>query len=314
MFQAGTAVALARNNRPLYPWQPVEKAPKAASLDGWMTLHYRVWLDCRFCRFILRMEFDSMDSKRIGGPLALTLLSCSLLLAFVVWVELAPASMHSVSYEDGPIEMLSAVFYGLSSICFFVFIFRSQFLKSRTWLHYTIPLGWALLMFVFFGEELSWGQRIFSYSTPESLAEINVQNEFNIHNIGIVDTFMGGKFRYLSIMMLTTGLLLPLLGLTRLGKRMIQATAFPVVPFCYAPLFVGAFLFGKYYYPVVGYVAAEVRELLMGIAMFLFGLHGSLNPRALFRLPETHQRSGLEEHGNVLTHQDTPNQSDVRSR
>ena len=44
-------------------------------------------------------------------------------------------------------------------------------------------LAWALLMFVFMGEEISWGQRILGFGTPEVLMEINHQQEFNLHNI-----------------------------------------------------------------------------------------------------------------------------------
>ena len=49
------------------------------------------------------------------------------------------------------------------------------------------------MMFVGFGEEISWGQRIFGFSTPDSLAEINVQTEFNLHNI---DMFSSTGFNY----------------------------------------------------------------------------------------------------------------------
>jgi hypothetical protein len=34
------------------------------------------------------------------------------------------------------------------------------------------------------GEEISWGQRIFGWATPEGLEDINNQGESNIHNIG----------------------------------------------------------------------------------------------------------------------------------
>ena len=33
------------------------------------------------------------------------------------------------------------------------------------------------------GEEISWGQRLFGFETPEFLRTVNTQNEFNIHNI-----------------------------------------------------------------------------------------------------------------------------------
>lgn len=42
------------------------------------------------------------------------------------------------------------------------------------------------LVFVFgFGEEISWGQRILGFETPELIKEINIQEEFNLHNLAI---------------------------------------------------------------------------------------------------------------------------------
>jgi hypothetical protein len=38
------------------------------------------------------------------------------------------------------------------------------------------------------GEELSWGQRLFNLSTPESLAEANRQHELNLHNLSDVES------------------------------------------------------------------------------------------------------------------------------
>jgi hypothetical protein len=57
--------------------------------------------------------------------------------------------------------------------------------------------SWALLFVVaaagaFFiaGEEISWGQRVFGFVTPETLAEVNRQGETTIHNIGSVLSFL----------------------------------------------------------------------------------------------------------------------------
>lgn len=42
----------------------------------------------------------------------------------------------------------------------------------------------ASLIFLFgAGEEISWGQRIFGFNTPEGLENINKQKEFTLHNI-----------------------------------------------------------------------------------------------------------------------------------
>lgn len=41
----------------------------------------------------------------------------------------------------------------------------------------------AVLCFLFMMEELSWGQRIFGWDTPEGIERINAQNETNLHNV-----------------------------------------------------------------------------------------------------------------------------------
>jgi hypothetical protein len=48
-----------------------------------------------------------------------------------------------------------------------------------------------LLGIVFFfgaAEEISWGQQIFHFETPESIKTVNVQEEFNIHNLYTFNT------------------------------------------------------------------------------------------------------------------------------
>ena len=208
-----------------------------------------------------------------------------ILAGFVLWTEIDSQSVVDMSYEDGPVENSSAVFFLLSSICFVIAARRSEFLKKKKEFPRYLMIGlWALLMFIFAGEEISWGQRVFGIATPEALREVNIQNELNVHNIEFVDTFMGGKYRYLSVMMITTGLFIPLVALSRRGKQLIQRTAFPVAPLVYATLFVGAYLYGFWYSGQLAEAKhAEVRELLMGIAMFAFGLHGAIKPDELFR-------------------------------
>ena len=46
------------------------------------------------------------------------------------------------------------------------------------------PYMLGALAFVFAaGEEISWGQRVFLFETPDYLREMNRQDEFNLHNI-----------------------------------------------------------------------------------------------------------------------------------
>lgn len=221
-----------------------------------------------------------------GGIVLQFLLSIAALLFFSVWVKYDAPSLHTWLVEDGPIETLSAVFFGISSLGFLVVIARSSFLRTKTYgLRYPMVLAWALLMFVFMGEEISWGQRILGFGTPEVLMAINHQQEFNLHNIEFVDSFMGGKYRYLSIMMLTTGLVLPLFALSGFGARVIQWWGFPVAPLGYSLAFVGAYAYGKYFHGITIHSndSTEVREFLMSVAMLLFALHGAIRPCDLFR-------------------------------
>jgi hypothetical protein len=44
----------------------------------------------------------------------------------------------------------------------------------------------AAASFVVAGEEISWGQRLLGFATPESLENVNHQGEANIHNIGVL--------------------------------------------------------------------------------------------------------------------------------
>lgn len=58
--------------------------------------------------------------------------------------------------------------------------YRGRF--PRAWLNLWLPLV-TLACFYFAGEELSWGQHLFGWATPEYLNTINDQGETNIHNI-----------------------------------------------------------------------------------------------------------------------------------
>jgi len=221
-----------------------------------------------------------MPSSAIKRIIYQSLLSILVLTFFIIWAKTDIVGMRTWLKEDGLIENLSSVFFGLSSIALIIAAKRSSFLKNKSnGLRYFMILSWALLMFIFMGEEISWGQRLFDFNTPESLAEINDQDEFNIHNIEAVDSFMGGKYRYLSIMMITTGLILPVIAISERGKKIIQLLAFPVAPVSFGILFIGAYIYGKVFPDVT-----EAREFLLSVAMLFFSINGAMHPNDLFRV------------------------------
>lgn len=82
--------------------------------------------------------------------------------------------------EDGIVEYAGFACLLIAGI----FLIRS----GSRWLRSTRITGACLILtgmifIVTAGEEISWGQRIIGFDTPDSLARINSQNEFNLHNI-----------------------------------------------------------------------------------------------------------------------------------
>lgn len=103
------------------------------------------------------------DRKWIGatwGPLFL------LLMAAIFWKE--------SQKEDGIFEWMTFWAALLAGILFLVHGFRKgsslAFILATLWL-------------VFAFEEISWGQRVFGWETPENLEVLNYQEETNLHNV-----------------------------------------------------------------------------------------------------------------------------------
>ncbi len=204
---------------------------------------------------------------------------------FVIFAELNPNLLHKLSREDAPIENLTAVLYGISTICFLIMAQRSSFLRQKDQgLRFAAILSWALLCFFIMGEEISWGQRIFNFQTPDELAVINVQSEFNIHNLAAFNDSVGGHYRMLSVMMLTIGVLIPLISLTKMGRNTLYYFAYPIAPLNLWLFFIGGYIYGQYYYTnQADRFAPEVRELIFAIGIFGYSLQGMIRPCILLK-------------------------------
>lgn len=95
----------------------------------------------------------------------------------------------NLTKEDGLYENAGAVLLLLTSIGFFILAIHPKYFVNNTnttkYPERKYFLVLALMLFVAFGEEISWGQRIFNFETPEAIKAINIQKEFNIHNLEI---------------------------------------------------------------------------------------------------------------------------------
>lgn len=196
-------------------------------------------------------------------------------------IDIAVKIIQFIGSEDGIVEYMTFISF---LVAFFLFL-RTYLINKN--------IFYLLLAIVFFlgaGEEISWGQRIFNFSTPEVLEEVNVQKEFNIHNIGIFNTYNpdgSGKKTGLS-KLLTIGFLyklfwlgfciiLPIINMSndKLSK-FIKRINLPVPPLSIGIFFliswiiykiIVIFFFQPAQPPVYYYMANEMEE---SISAFIF--------------------------------------------
>lgn len=130
------------------------------------------------------MKFDKAPKKICGKELSAFILVFILVILGVIIARVNPDYYHNVyAVEDGFIEWLTAL--GLLAGCF-VCLYRFFILAPFRPKLFRASLIILSLIFLFgFLEEISYGQRIFGFETPQALKEHNTQGEFNIHNLKI---------------------------------------------------------------------------------------------------------------------------------
>jgi hypothetical protein len=97
-----------------------------------------------------------------------------LLASFSVYLFLGWETVAELGREDHLFEWLTSIAFLIASVLFFL-----RFLKRKN----VFFLLLSAMFFLGFGEEISWGQRVLNFETPERVLNVNVQNEFNLHNI-----------------------------------------------------------------------------------------------------------------------------------
>jgi Ni/Fe-hydrogenase subunit HybB-like protein len=125
--------------------------------------------------------------------------------------------------EERPLEGVGAVGLLLASILSFLLWRRERREGGHRWLTLSY-LGLAIVFFVAFGEEISWGQRILGLETPESLESLNDQGETNLHNLST------GKANALfQLFWIVMGVLIPLAALYEPARRRLLRLV-PILP------------------------------------------------------------------------------------
>ena len=103
---------------------------------------------------------------------------CLNVLFFSSLLAAAPLMFQALSREDYWVESLTAVWFLLAGLMLFV----TALSERRSFRRRAYIIGGMAMMFAA-SEEISWGQRIFGFATPDLLMRLNEQEEFNVHNI-----------------------------------------------------------------------------------------------------------------------------------
>ncbi len=116
---------------------------------------------------------------------------------FFGWLVVADYLLYrELTREDYWVENLTALWFLLAG----VLLFATAASERNPFRLCVYVLGGIAMAFAA-GEEISWGQRIFGFSTPGFLADINVQREFNLHNIPETNIIMLPRHGLLTLCM-----------------------------------------------------------------------------------------------------------------
>ena len=172
----------------------------------------------------------------------------------------------------GLVENLTVLVLIPGIIAGFYGFWKYRNLMQPIWTSYWLLL-WTIACFYFAGEEISWGQWFFQWSTPESFAQINDQNETNLHNIS---SWFDQKPRTLvELWIFIAGVIMPMLSLFKQKASQVtwQYWTHPLPTLFSAGLFFTITRFsGWMETPELRdlFGSSEVRELCVALFLSLF--------------------------------------------
>jgi hypothetical protein len=172
----------------------------------------------------------------VAAVAALVLLYATLLLG--------EDTIDTLIREGGPIESLTAVALVVGAV-FFALAFRCAMRDPNTGrIKRLALLLLALLLFFSAGEEVSWGQKIFNFSVPESIQEVNEQDELNVHNLEVFGGALSIDFLFKAFWA-GFGVLIPVASAISSRFREVVGRFIPILPLWLAGLFVVNQLLGE---------------------------------------------------------------------
>jgi hypothetical protein len=235
-------------------------------------------MDARESNGIKRFLSDGADAWNFsqGALIAIWMIPVIIVMGAVVAALMGKPAYKWYTGEDQFAETMQIVFY-LTAFIFNVVVIKNLWSSGEKGIAALYMVVLAGLFFMI-GEELSWGQRIFGWDTSEKFAEINKQEETNLHNIHGV----GSTFKWLQMVIGAYGTFLPLLLLMNLSQPLKRFLSFVIPHYTLIPFFAPMFLWrfyrnvfpepGKDFYFVVSEFN-EVMEFVLAVGMTLFMIY-----------------------------------------
>ena len=225
-----------------------------------------VWSSNRITRPI------SLLPDSYGGAFLLATGGVLVFTALTHWSLTAYKDVGWFGGEDGASEWWSVATYLVAA-----FLAGATAWRLRNAGHPLLAsLHWVLSAVLLVGalEEISWGQRIFDWGTPETLATVNAQGETTIHNLGNVDSAIFSLFFWGSLAALAGGALRAVWH--RSGRVTLADFVLPSLVVSPALLMILVWRIGS------DWTAVNLPRLVM--ESFDFGPQGSEVPEALLGL------------------------------
>lgn len=212
---------------------------------------------------------SNIDIKEKTGPLLIrvpylsgtlvNLLIFGVIIAVWVSIKFDPRLYHLSIQEDQIIEWMTFWVFFISGIIFFQAAYRQNAIMFK------IPwflVGMGIFCLFVAMEEISWGQRLFSYRPPTYFLEQNFQQEFNFHNV--VDKFW--RKLTLKVIIIGYGVVLPVCWLVPPVRRVCWKLGIVPPPVLFTPAFLSTYgLYEVYPWKFSG----ELVELMLGLG-FVF--------------------------------------------
>ncbi|CAL1125304.1 unnamed protein product [Cladocopium goreaui] len=175
--------------------------------------------------------------------------------------------------EDGIYETIQAALCGAGAIVLLWTFFRCKapfdyqlFTTQRNW----FVLLLAMMMIVMLGEEISWGQRLLGFNTPEWLTQRNFQGEFTFHNMRAFQEGQEGnslEMGWMWVMVSYLGVVPLVVLLSRPLAAWTKTLGFPVPDWPIAVITIVLFIMNTLLFRT-----SEVTELILDILLVAFAV------------------------------------------